>query len=162
MAADSTALFHANHGNLASSGGAISVTTLGAARQAMRLQKGLDKSTPIDARPKYLVTPAALETVAEQYLTQLAANQASSVNPFSGQLTLIVDPRLDAKSATAWYLASDPNVIDTIEFAYLEEAQGPQILLREGWDVDGMEFKVRLDYGAGVLDWRGLYRNSGA
>jgi hypothetical protein len=159
---DSVELFHSTHGNLAGSGAAIDVTTLGAARAAMRLQKGLDAKTPIDARPKFLLVPAALETRAEQYLTTLAANAASSANPFSGQLTLVTDPRLDAISATAWYVAADPAIVETIEYAYLEEQPGPQLLTREGWSVDGTEFKVRLDWGAAVIDFRGLYRNPGS
>lgn len=67
----------------------------------MRLQKGLDGVTPINATPKFLVVPAAVETVAEQYLAQIAATQAADVNPFGGRLELVVDPRLDAVSATA-------------------------------------------------------------
>lgn len=158
---DTVALFHANHGNLAGTGAAISVATLGAARQAMRLQKGLDGKTPIDATPRYLVVPAALETVAEQYVAVITANGSSSVNPFSGKLEVVVDPRLDAVSATAWYLAADASVIDTIEYSYLETDQGPMVEAREGFETDGMELKVRLDFGAGVLDHRGLYRNPG-
>ena len=158
---DSVALFHANHGNLAGTGAAISVATLGAARQAMRLQKGLDGKTPIDATPRYLVVPAALETIAEQFVALITANGASSVNPFSGKLEVVVDPRLDAVSATAWYLAADSSVIDTIEYSYLETDQGPMVEAREGFETDGMEFKVRLDFGAGVLDWRGLFKNPG-
>ena len=158
---DTLALFHANHGNLASTSAAISVATLGTARQALRLQKGLDGKTPIDATPRYLVVPAALETIAEQYVAVITANGSSSVNPFSGKLEVVVDPRLDAVSATAWYLAADSSVIDTIEYSYLETDQGPMVEAREGFETDGMEFKVRLDFGAGVLDWRGLFKNPG-
>lgn len=51
--ADGVAVFHANHGNLAASGGAISTTTLGPARSAMRLQKkGSTSPTPINATPR--------------------------------------------------------------------------------------------------------------
>ena len=159
---DGVALFHANHGNLAASGGAISVATLGAARKAMRLQTGLDGVTSIDCSPSFLIVPAALETVAEQFLATLSPTMSTEVNPFSGRLELVVDPRLDAKSATAWYLAADPGVIDTIEYAYLEGYSGPVIEARDGWEVDGTEFKARLDFGAGVLGHRGLYKNAGA
>lgn len=159
---DGVALFHANHGNLAASGAAISVATLGAARKAMRLQTGLDGVTSIDCSPSYLIVPAALETVAEQFLATLSPTVSTEVNPFSGRLELVVDPRLDAKSATAWYLAAKPEAIDTIEYAYLEGYTGPVIEARDGWEVDGTEFKARLDFGAGVLDHRGLYKNAGA
>ncbi|MDQ3565919.1 MAG: Mu-like prophage major head subunit gpT family protein [Pseudomonadota bacterium] len=158
---DGVALFHATHGNLAATGGAIDLTSLGAARKAMRLQKGLDGVTPINAMPKFLVVPAALETVAEQYLTQIAATQSADVNPFGGRLELVVDPRLDAVSATAWYLAADSGLIDGLEFAYLDGSDGPIFETKEGWEIDGLEFKATLDFGCGVLDHRGLYRNPG-
>ena len=77
-------------------------------------------------------------------------------------LSPISEPRLDAASATAWYLAASPNQIDTIEYAYLEGQQGAYVETRNGFDVDGVEIKCRLDFGAKAIDWRGLYRNPGA
>jgi hypothetical protein len=35
-------------------------------------------------------------------------------------------------------------------------------IVQEGFEVDATQFKVRLDFGAGVLDWRGLYKATGA
>ena len=157
---DSVALFNTSHGNKSASPGAISVTTLGAAKQAMRLQKGLDGKTPIDVTPRYLIVPAALETIALQFVAQLTPSQSSAVNPFSGALEVIVDPRLDTVSATVWYVAADPSSVDTLEYAYLEEAPGVQLVMREGFDVEGVELKARLDFGCGVVDWRGLYQNA--
>lgn len=160
---DTVALFHANHGNLATGGGsALQSTSLVTARKAMRLQTGLDTITPIDATAKFLIVPAALEQTAEQLLATISPTQISEVNPFAGKLELVVDPRLDAYSATAWYLAAAPGLIDTIEYSYLEGEEGPQVFTREGFEIDGMEFKVREDFGGGVLDWRGLYKAIGA
>ena len=51
---------------------------------------------------------------------------------------------------------------DTIEYAYLEGQQGAYIETRNGFDVDGVEIKCRLDFGAKAIDWRGLYKNPGA
>jgi hypothetical protein len=159
---DTVALFHANHGNLAASGGALIVATLDLARQAMRLQKGLDSKTPINTAPRYLLVPAALETLAEQVVASITPAASTDVNPFSGKLEAIVEPRLDATSNKAWYLVADHAAIDTIEYAHLEESQGPQFFTREGWEVDGIEFKIRDDFGAGILDHRGFYKNPGA
>jgi hypothetical protein len=158
---DTVALFDAAHGNLGTTA-AISVTSLGEAKKLMRLQKGLDGATPIDATPKYLIVPATKETIAEQYLASIAAAKADDSNPFSGRLELVVDPRLDAYSTTAWYLAADPAVIDTIEYSYLEGFEGPQIVARQGFHIDGVETKCSIDFGAGVLDHRGLLKNAGA
>jgi len=162
MAADGIALFHANHGNLATgAGSALSLTSLGTARKSMRLQRGLDGVTPIDATPRFLIVPAALETTAEQLVAQIQPTAAADVNVFSGKLEVVTDPRLDATSSTAWYLAADPAVVDGIEFSYLESAGGPEVFTQEGWEVDGLQWKVRLDYGAAALDHRGLYKAAG-
>lgn len=156
---DGKPLFHADHGNLAASGGPLSIATLSAARQAMRSQKGLDGKTPVGVRPAYLVVGPALETEAEQILATLAATKADDVNPFSGSLQLIVEPRITGKQ---WYVFGDKATAPVLEIATLTAAPGPQIASREGWSTLGREYRVTLDLGVGVTDWRGAYRNAGA
>jgi ribosomal protein S25 len=162
--ADGVPLFHATHKNLAASGTALSVTAIGDGRTAMAKQTGLDKKTVLNVRPAYLLTPAALELAAEQIIAQnLVPAKTGDVVPQSIRtLTPISEPRLDTASATAWYLVANPAQIDTIEYAYLEGQQGAYIETRNGFDVDGVEIKCRLDFGAKAIDWRGLYRNPGA
>jgi len=159
---DGSPLFHtANHGNLASSGAAPNVASLGAARTAMRLQKNLEGRV-INVVPKFLIVPAALETTAEQLLASINATTVDDVNPFSGKLTLLVDPRLDAASSIRWYLAGDPGRYDGLEIAHLAGSEGPMTETNVGFDVDGVEFKVRLDFGCGFTDYRSFYANPGA
>ncbi len=162
--ADGVALFHATHKNLAASGAALSVTTVGDGRAAMAKQTGLDKKTVLNIRPSFLIVPAALELAAEQLIAQnLVPAKTGDVVPQSIRtLSPISEPRLDNASATAWYLAANPAQIDTIEYAYLEGQQGAYIETRNGFDVDGVEIKCRLDFGAKAIDWRGLYKNAGA
>ena len=162
--ADGTELFHGTHKNLAGTGAALGVDSVGAARAAMRKQTGLDKKTVLNVRPAFLIVPASLELKAEQLVAQnLVPAQSGSVVPQSIRtLAPIAEPRLDAASETAWYLAASPNQIDTIEYAYLEGQQGAYIETRNGFDVDGVEIKCRLDFGAKAIDWRGLYKNPGA
>ena len=156
---DSKALFHADHGNKATSGAAISDTTLSAARLALRTQKGIEGRV-IRVTPKNLLVPPALETVAEKWLATIAPATAADVNPFSGAMSLVVEPRLS--SATRWYVTADPSEIDGLEFAYLSGNEGPQVESRSGWDVDGVEIRVILDFGAGFIDHRGWFQNAGA
>lgn len=160
---DGTALFHANHGNLAGAGAVISVATLGDGRAGMRKQKGLNGRF-INVMAKYLLVPAAIETVAEQFVTQtnIIYTKSSDYNPFANKLQVIAEPRLDAASAISWYLAADPAQIDTIEYAYLEGQEGVYLESRVGFDVDGVELKARLDFAAKAIDWRGFWRNPGA
>ena len=163
MGEDGTTLFHADHSNLADPGTALGsagdIDALDLARKSMRNRKGLDGTTPINATPKYLIVGPELETAAEQVLAQIYAATFADSNPFTGKLTLMVEPRITDSS---WYVFADPAILPVLEYAYLSSAQGPQMSSREGWDVLGMEFRVVLDFGAGAVDWRGAYLNEGS
>jgi phage major head subunit gpT-like protein len=165
---DGVALFDATtHANYTASGTAISVTSLGVGRAALRKQKGIDAATLLNLMARYLIVPAALETIADQYLTQITAALASSVNPFatgSGRtpLTPIVEPRLDANSATAWYMATDQAQAPVLYHGVLDGQEGPLVTQMEGFDVDGMKFRCRIDVAFKAADWRAIYKNVGA
>ena len=167
---DGVTLFHANHKNLASPGAAISATSVGAARAAMAKQTGLDGKTVLNVSPSYIIVPVALQTVVEQFLGQTYATKPDDAVPSSMKaLVPIAEPRLDngiprsniQGDAKAWYLAASPGLIDVVELAYLEGQRGVYTDTRVGFDIDGVEVKVRLDVGAKVIDWRGLYKNTG-
>lgn len=156
---DGVALFHASHGNLGT--GAIAVAGLDAGRAAMRVQKSLDGQY-INVMPAYLIVPAAKETVAQQYTSaDFVSAKSSDINPFKSALQVLVEPRLDASSTSVWYLAADPMTIDTIEYCYLDGNEGVYVETRNGFEVDGMEIKARLDFAAKAIDYRGLYKSSG-
>jgi len=159
---DGNALFHTSHSNLASSGSDVVLTALSEARRAMRRQKGVDGRHIINAEPQFILVPAAQETDAEKLVSEIQSATVSDVNPFSGRLTVVTDPRLDDDSATAWYVFADPTRVPVLEYAYLQDEQGPQITMREGFEIEGIEWKVRLDFGAGAIDWRGAYKDPGA
>lgn len=162
--ADGVALFHANHKNLVGTGTALDVAALGKARAQMAKQTGLDGKTVLNIRPAFLVVPSSLELTAEQLIAQnLVPAKSSDVVPASiRSLAVIAEPRLDpASGAVPWYLFASPSAIDTIEYAYLEGQDGVTIETRMGFDVDGVEIKARLDFGAKAIDWRGLFKNLG-
>jgi hypothetical protein len=140
---DNKTLFHADHGNNAGLGAAISDATLSAARLAMRSQTGLSGQR-ISATPKFLLVPPAQETTAEKWLATIPAAKAADVNPFSGSLSLVVEPRLS--SATRWYVAADATEIDGLEYAYLAGGEGPQVGVATEAAGDGVTMvRVRLD-----------------
>jgi phage major head subunit gpT-like protein len=158
--ADGVVLFHADHGNLANPGAAISVDTVSAGRVAMAGQTGVDGKTKMNLDPAAFLVPKALQTKAEQFVGQIfAAKTADKVPESLTRLAIVAEARLDAASATSWYLAASVTQVDIIELAYLEGAQGVYTETRMGFDVDGVEVKVRMDVGAKVIDWRGLYKN---
>lgn len=162
---DGKALFSSSHNNLAATAAALSTTTLGEARAAMRKQTGLN-GAHIDVTPAFLLTPVELETDAEVLLRSTALpddNKSAGVyNPWAGKLTPIADPYLSDASATAWYLLAHPNQVATIEVAYLEGEANPYVDQEIDFDSDALKIKVRHDFGAGAVDHVGAYKNAGA
>ncbi len=161
---DNQALFNSTantgHANYDGAGSGISVTSLSAARSAIRSQKGLDGQL-INLTPRFVIVPTALETEAEQVVMPITPNSTTQVNPFSGKLTVIAEPRLDADSQAAWYVAASPDQVDIIEILMLEGQSGPRTESKVGFHVDGIEIKCAHDVAAKVLDFRGLYKNVG-
>ena len=156
---DAKTLFHADHKNLGA-GAAISTASVGAMRKLLRLQTGLDGKTLLNIKPTYIIVPTELETLVEQFLGQIVATKTADVVTESmKKLVPISEPRLYTASSSNWYLAGDPGQIDIIELAYLEGAQGLYTETRMGFDVDGVEVKVRQDVGAKVIDFRALAKN---
>ena len=162
---DGVALFHATHANLAGSGSVLSVASLSAGRAAMRIQKEAAGGQPLNITPKYLIVPAALETTALQLIGSAVdptLTKGMAMNPVNGMAEVVVDGRLDAASATAWYLAADATAFDTIEVAYLDGNDAPYLEEQTAWTSDGVEMKVRIDAGVAPLDFRTFYKNAGA
>lgn len=161
---DGIALFHATHRNLAAAGSAPSVASMSDARTALRTQRETADGPALNITPRYMIVPAAQETVTRQLLTSAVDPQAGkghATNPVAGMAELVVDGRLDAASASAWYLAADPNGFDTIEVAYLDGVQAPYLEQQQMWTADGVEMKVRIDAGVAPLDFRTMYKNPG-
>ncbi len=161
---DGIALFHANHKNLnTGAGSALSVDGLGVMRKALRNQVGLDGATLLNLELRHLVVPSSLETKAQQLTTRTNAAKDSDVNPFVGAFqSVVVEPRLDAISATAFIGVADPGLIDTLEYAYLEGSEGVHVETQEGWNSLGVEIRAFHDFGAALVDHRGFQRNAGA
>ncbi len=152
---DGKALFHSDHGNLASSGAAPSETSLSAARLAMRTQKD-EAQQLLGLAPRFLVVGPELETSAEKLMAQITPAETENAQPI--KLSLVVEPRISGKE---WYVAADPAIVDGLAYAHLQSEPGPQIEHRLGFDVDGIEFKVRLDFGCAFLDFRPWFHNPG-
>lgn len=161
---DGTALFHANHGNLAASGSAIGEASLTAARKALRLQKDPSgNNQPLNLVGRYIIVPASKETEAQkQFTAVVTASSVANTNVFQNSYEIVTEPRLDASSTTSWYLVADNAQIDTVEYSYLEGEQGLYTEQRTGFDVDGLEVKARLDFAAKAIDWRGMFKDPGA
>jgi hypothetical protein len=106
-----------------------------------------------------IVAPGEIETISGDLLfpSILAAkidDQAPRHN-----LGLIIEPRLSAVSKTAWYAFS--KMMDTFEYAYLEGEENMYTEVNTNTDVDGLDIKVRHDFGGGLVDSRGMAMATG-
>ena len=166
--ADGGALFNATavttaggHANLLTSS-ALAIATLTAGRTAMRRQTGL-QSEELNLAPAYLIVPATLEQTAYNLTSAnyVPATKAE-INEFRAggrtAVTPIVEPVLDGNSTSAWYLAAENAQVDTVEYCYLDGAEGPVIESEVGFETDGVSYKCRLDFAAQAIDYRGLLK----
>jgi hypothetical protein len=158
---DGVPIFHANHGNLMVAS-AITIASMALARTAMLTQKSPDGQF-LSIRPAFLIVGPQQEVYALQFMAPLTiVGAVGNVVPEAyKQMKLVVEPRI---TGADWYLAADPAQIDTIEYNYLEGSPsgGPFLETREGWDIDGQEYKAREEFGAAAIDYRGLVHNPGA
>lgn len=156
--ADGVALFHADHGNLAGAGAAISETSLGVSRQSFREQT--DPSGDfLNLMMDFLIVGSAKETQAMQYISgNWMPATAANVNPWKN-LQLVVEPRI---TGNEWFTAANPSVIDTIEYAFLSGEEELFTEQEQGFNSDVIKIKARMVFGAKAIDHRGLYKNPGA
>lgn len=160
--ADGKTLFHADHGNVGT-GAAISVASIDADRVLMAGQKDISGNDYLDLRPSVLLVPTGLGGTARvingaQYDPD-TANKMQRPNMVAGLYSDIVDtPRL---SGTRRYSFADATTAPVLEVAFLDGNQQPFLEVKDGFDVDGARYKVRLDYGVGAVDFRGAVTNAG-
>ncbi|WP_444922804.1 ClpP-like prohead protease/major capsid protein fusion protein [Microbulbifer sp. DLAB2-AF] len=156
--ADGKALFHTDHGNLATKAG-INTASIDAARVLMGKQK--DGTAFLNIRPKFLLCDIADEGAAKVALEsefEVGAAEKSNTVPNSVRniASVISDGRLSGHNG--WYLNADPVAHDTIEVLYLDGQQAPVLEQQNGWNIDGVEFKVRLDAAAKAWDAKGMVK----
>lgn len=169
---DGIDLFHASHGNYiaAGSGAVPGSVTIAAAVLAMGTQKDLDGVTNLNIEPKFLIAPKALEFGTEVFFNSNNFSDNSTVatdstfastrnNIYANRYIRVYDSRLDTADAAAWYMAAAKG--DTVKVFFLNGVQNPWMEIKQGWNVDGVEFKIRIDAGAKAMDWKGLYYNDG-
>ncbi|MHC1697769.1 MAG: prohead protease/major capsid protein fusion protein [Geobacteraceae bacterium] len=160
---DGVALFHGTHGNLGTTG-AVSVTTIGEGFKLMGLQKDIGGKRRLNISPEYFIGPKSIETICETFFQTLVVGTQASPNVkniYGGErLKRVYESRLDDASATAWYLMGRKG--KTVKVFFLNGNRAPYLEMKEGWSVDGVQYKVRIDAGAKAVDWKSSMKNAGA
>lgn len=161
---DGHALFSSDHGNYQGTGAAMSVTSLDEARTAMRSQMDLNGNDYLDINPDLLLCPISKGGAARLVINSIydpdATNKLQRPNDVYGMVSTVVDtPRL---SGNAWYLFANPSDWPVLEVAFLNGNRAPYLETEQGFEVDGIRYKVRMDYGVGAVGYQGAWKNAGA
>lgn len=153
------------HGNLLTSGTAISVPNLGLMRTAMRRQKDKSVRETLNIEPKVLLCSVQKEDLALEVVrsrTKDGQSNSEVVNVHQNRFEVVADPALDAVAANPWFLFADPMDVAAFEVVFLEGVQEPFIDEMIQFTTDSLDMKARLDYGIAPGDWRAARRNEGA
>jgi len=142
---DGQALFSAAHKNLMTASD-LTAAALTTAAAALASQSAAD-GRALHLRARYLVVGTLLAGEARALVTsQTPVNS----DPDTG-LVVVEDDRIPAKS---WYLMTDQ--WPTIATAHLALAGGPELMSKDGWDIDGRHYKARDEFGCTVMDYRSM------
>lgn len=161
---DGKSLFHADHANIATQA-ALSAANLDLDRVKLGSQMDPSGNEVLDLKPAILLVSNTLGGQARvindsQYDPDATANKAlNRPNVAAKMFSDIVDTA--RMSGTRRYIFADPGIAPTIEVVFLDGQQNPYLESQAGFDVDGVKWKVRLDYAVGAIDHRGAVTNAG-
>jgi ATP-dependent Clp endopeptidase proteolytic subunit ClpP len=165
---DGVALFHATHGNLGT-GGVPSTTTFGEASRLMGSQTDISGNDILDISPAIFLGgnaagATAKEVNAAEYNTDIGGGNTSKNNRVPNTSRGMFDNIVETAriTGTEWYAFASTGDSPVIEVAFLNGEQDPYIEMQNSFDQDGIRMKVRHDWAAGAIDWRGAVKNAGA
>lgn len=156
---DGTALFDTSiHKNKSGSAGDVTSTTMNALQILMGAQTG-ENGSILSVMPRFVVggfdNKMAIEILCNSTVDTTASSNAN-YNPFGG-LTPIISGHI---TTDKWYIIADPNMIDTVEVAFLDGVETPTLSRIDNEnDILGSSFMGYLDIGAKALDFRGMAYN---
>lgn len=162
--ADGNPFFHSSHNNLIASGGAApTVTSVDATRVLLENQKDPSSNNYLGLKAHAWVGPTSLggaaRVVNDSQYDPDANSKLQRANSVRGIFKDVVDtPRL---SGAPWYMFADPTLAPAFMVGFVDGQQSPVLELMNSWNVDGVEWKVRHDYGVGAVDFRAAAKNPG-
>lgn len=162
---DGITLFHASHGNLATSGTVPSVDNLDTARVVMAQQTAPGPDAEyLDIRPQIALVNIAgegnMRVIINAQYDPDTPNKLQRPNKVQGLVSDIVStPRI---ATNPWYLFADPSIAPVIEVVFLNGQREPRLTIEENFRTSGLAWKVELPFGVGAIDYRGVYKNPGA
>ena len=156
IAQDGKALFDASHKNTLT-GAALDVTSID---KAIQMMNGFvnARGEPLAIEPEFMLLPTSLYTRAKQILGSASVEGADInsgiINPIRDVVPALKSARLQVADPKSWYLINK----EAIEVSYLDGIDTPYMEQQNGFTVDGVSTKVRIDAGVNVIDYRGVVK----
>lgn len=168
---DDVAMFDSSRGNLGEAESELSTSTLQIGIAAIQNAVATDRegnAVTLNCRPRYLVVPPNLTTIAAGILHNLVCEGGIGlelrVDARIGTAG-VTDPATGEKhvgTATNWYLLPDAAQGAAIEIGYFDNLQPELSTFALGSGQWGVGWRVKLDIAAKALGWRGCYKATGA
>lgn len=166
---DTYAIFDStNHGNDTTGAVTDYVAALNTIYSKLAVQTSLGGDAVLNLEPQWWLAPPALRGSVLKTLGS-AADPASSnsneINIWQNALQPVIDAELSNASGgsdTAFYLAASTNVIDTVEYSYLQGYETPRLQRVERHNALGTSWLIYQPFAYTVVDFRGLQRHTGA
>ena len=156
IAQDGKKLFDASHKN-SFDNAALDVTNID---KAIQMMNGFvnARGEPLAIEPEFMLLPTSLYTRAKQILGSASVEGADInsgiINPIRDVVPALKSARLQAADPKSWYLINK----EAIEVSYLDGIDTPYMEQQNGFTVDGVSTKVRIDAGVNVIDYRGVVK----
>ena len=155
-AQDGKALFDASHKNTITN----AVLDLANIDKGIQLMNGFvnARGEPLAIEPEFMLLPTSMYTRGLQLIksASVEGTDANSgiINPLRDIVTPVKSARLQAADEKSWYLINK----EAIEVSYLDGIDTPYMEQQQGFTVDGVSTKVRIDAGVNVIDYRGIVK----
>ena len=156
IAQDGKKLFDASHKN-SFDNAALDVTNID---KAIQMMNGFvnTRGEPLAIEPDFMLLPTSLYTRAKQVLGSASVEGADInsgiINPIRDIVPTVKSARLQVADPKSWYLINK----EAIEVSYLDGIDTPYMEQQNGFTVDGVSTKVRIDAGVNVIDYRGIVK----
>lgn len=155
-AQDGKALFDASHKNTITN----AVLDLANIDKGIQMMNGFvnARGEPLAIEPEFMLLPTSMYTRGLQLIKSASVEGADAnsgiINPLRDIVTPVKSARLQAADEKSWYLINK----EAIEVSYLDGIDTPYMEQQNGFTVDGVSTKVRIDAGVNVIDYRGIVK----
>ena len=155
-AQDGKALFDASHKNTITN----AVLDIANIDKGIQLMNGFVNASgePLEIEPEFMLLPTSMYTRGLQLIKSASVEGADAnsgiINPLRDIVTPVKSARLQVADEKSWYLINK----EAIEVSYLDGIDTPYIEQQNGFTVDGVSTKVRIDAGVNVIDYRGIVK----